>query len=570
MDSQHGARNAITTRNKINTRSNSKQTGNQISLNNDINNNAHIESQNRIVHNISPRNDAMEIDLAIRDPVVDLERCRDDDIQSLLNNDTMGQLPITNRDNNINQTRVNMELHELLRRNEANLARLENECNHWRSLAQARQQAVLTDQNVNTQSSNIAETGEIISKRKKKRNHSSSSSSSCTSSASMSLSSSSAESSSPSSKKKKKKIKRSYLPLEKLKVLTFTGDLEKDGYDFKRWRKLTHDYLKNVNTSEKIKLQALNRAIAGNAGIMLSSNSYKSISQIFKALKAAYSHVSNTGKLFNIRQKDDETVGECYARILAEMRRSKNITSKGEEDIGMICLRTALRPEILEKLSNTKFQKLSIMLDVAKQFEADFLENKSKSKTTPTTKNPTKIGTALTLISEEMGLENAESVKKYVVNLKKSDSANQTSNINSYNNSSKSDNNFGSHEFRNNSNYRNEQSNNKNNSTYRSRGDRNSPGTTFNANNRSRYNQYQYQRPREQTANKFPYNCYHCKKPGHSFMDCRFASQVDKEKITSRLHPNNYTGHQQNINYQPQQQQSSLNESAMVEKPRQP
>ncbi len=201
--------------------------------------------------------------------------------------------------------------------------------------------------------------------------------------------------------------------MEKLKVLTFTGDLEKDGYDFKRWRKLTHDYLKNVNTSEKIKLQALNTAIAGNAGIMLSSNSYKSISQIFKALKAAYSHVSNTGKLFNIRQKEDETVGECYARILAEMRRSKNITSKGEEDIGMICLRTALRPEILEKLSNTKFQKLSIMLDVAKQFEADFLENKSKSKTTPTTKNPTKIGTALTLISEEMGLENAESVKKY-------------------------------------------------------------------------------------------------------------------------------------------------------------
>jgi hypothetical protein len=320
MDSQHGARNAITTRNKINKRSNSKQTGNKISLNNEINNNVHIESQNRIVHNISPRNDAMEIDLAIMDPVVDLERCKDDDIQSPLNNDTIRQLPITNRDNNINQTRVNMELHELLKRNEANLARLENECNHWRSLAQARQQAVLTDQNVSTQSSNIAETGGIISKRKKKRNHSSSSSSSCTSSASMSLSSSSTESSSPSSKKKKKKLKRSYLPLEKLKVLTFTGDLEKDGYDFKRWRKLTHDYLKNVNTSEKIKLQALNTAIAGNAGIMLSSNSYKSISQIFKTLKAAYSHVSNTGKLFNIRQKEDETVGECYARILAEMR----------------------------------------------------------------------------------------------------------------------------------------------------------------------------------------------------------------------------------------------------------
>jgi len=63
---------------------------------------------------------------------------------------------------------------------------------------------------------------------------------------------------------------------------------------------LTHDYLKNADTSEKIKLQALYTAIAGNAGIMLSSNSYKSISKIFKALKTAYSHVSNTGKLYLI------------------------------------------------------------------------------------------------------------------------------------------------------------------------------------------------------------------------------------------------------------------------------
>jgi hypothetical protein len=69
---------------------------------------AHIESQNRIVQNNSPRNDAMEI--AIMDPVVDLERCSDDDIQSLLHNDTIQHLPITHRDNNIIQTRVNIVL----------------------------------------------------------------------------------------------------------------------------------------------------------------------------------------------------------------------------------------------------------------------------------------------------------------------------------------------------------------------------------------------------------------------------------------------------------------------------
>jgi hypothetical protein len=54
-----------------------------------------------------------------------------------------------------------------------------------------------------------------------------------------------------------------------------------------------------------------------------------------------------------------------------------------------------------------------------------------------------------------------------------------------------------------------------------------------------------YQRPCDQPANKFPYNCYHCKKQGHTFLDCRFASQIDKEKITSRLNQNNCTGHQQ-------------------------
>jgi len=53
----------------------------------------------------------MEIDFAIMDPVVDLDRCRDDPvIQSLLYNDTVQHLPITHRDNNIIQTRVNIVL----------------------------------------------------------------------------------------------------------------------------------------------------------------------------------------------------------------------------------------------------------------------------------------------------------------------------------------------------------------------------------------------------------------------------------------------------------------------------
>jgi len=42
---------------------------------------------------------------------------------------------------------------------------------------------------------------------------------------------------------------------------------------------------------------------------------------------------------------------------LVNVMQEKNISSKGEEDIRMICLRIALRPEILEKLISTKFQK---------------------------------------------------------------------------------------------------------------------------------------------------------------------------------------------------------------------
>ena len=71
----------------------------------------------------------------------------------------------------------------------------------------------------------------------------------------------------------------------------------------------------------------------------------------------------------------------------------------------MHCLRKALKPEILEKQNNTFFQRLSSMLYSVKQFELDICESKS---------NPTKIETALALISEEIGLENAEIVKKYI------------------------------------------------------------------------------------------------------------------------------------------------------------
>ena len=82
--------------------------------------------------------------------------------------------------------RVNVELREILARNEASLARLDAECNHRRSLEHARQQSGLIDQTVNNESINIAANRQILNKRKKKRNHSSSSSSSSSTSLSSS------------------------------------------------------------------------------------------------------------------------------------------------------------------------------------------------------------------------------------------------------------------------------------------------------------------------------------------------------------------------------------------------
>ena len=111
----------------------------------------------------------------------------------------------------------------------------------------------------------------------------------------------------------------------------------------------------------------------------------------------------------------------------------------------------------------------------------------------------------------------------------------------------------------NNNNYNNHSNN------FRPRHDRNQPNTTYNSNERSRYNQFQNQsRPR------YPQGCYHCRKPGHSYLDCRFATQADKDKIAAHFNQRNFNGHQQNISHEPrQEQQQSLNDSTMAEKPRQ-
>ena len=206
---------------------------------------------------------------------------------------------------------------------------------------------------------------------------------------------------------------------------------------------------------------------------------------------------------------------------MSEIRISKKITKEGEEETSLEVLRKALKPEILEKLNIVRFKKVSDMLFSARQFEAELRDLKQKSTNNKVTKSPTKIGTALNLLSEELGVENAENFKKQIINIQRSNKHNQTSQVKSFNNN----------------------------------------------NNNNNNNQQSFQ---NQSRPRYPQGCYHCKKPGHSYLDCRFATQADKDKISAHFNQRNFNGHQQNISHEPrQEQQQSLNDSTMAEKPRQ-
>ncbi len=167
MDSQHGARNKFYVRNKSN------QSGNKISMYSD----AHIQIRNMGTQKeASAHNDKTEMDNVRMDPVVDLEHCMDNDIQSLLNTDSIPYLPINNRNLHgmMIQNRVDRELNN-------RFTRLEAECCHWRSLAQ---KLLLANRTVNNQSENFSGNQETLNENKKKEHRSSSSSSSTISSTS--------------------------------------------------------------------------------------------------------------------------------------------------------------------------------------------------------------------------------------------------------------------------------------------------------------------------------------------------------------------------------------------------
>jgi hypothetical protein len=101
------------------------------------------------------------------------------------------------------------------------------------------------------------------------------------------------------------------VPIEKLKVPAFTGDIKKDGYDFVKWKQMTISYFDRISTSLADKLDALNRAITGTAGNLLIACSFQDINEIFDTLENTYTHITSNDILYNIRQGEDETVAEC-------------------------------------------------------------------------------------------------------------------------------------------------------------------------------------------------------------------------------------------------------------------
>ena len=514
MDSQHGARiSNPNNRTRNVTRSITRSQNNA-----HINNNQSEDEQINQMDIAEVHNESEEA----------INQNDDTDIQTLLNDDSRSHLqPINNNSQNNLQNNIHMQL---IARLERRLDDLESENHLLRSLQRSQPLPVQSNH------PNI-QTYKQTENTKRKRNRSSSSSSS------------SYSTTNPEDKKR-------YVPIEKLKVPAFTGDIKKDGYDFVKWKQMTISYFDRISTSIADKLDALNRAITGTAGNLLIACSFQDINEIFDTLENTYTHITSNDLLYNIRQGEDETVAECYARILSEIRISKKITKEGEEETLLEVLRKALKPEILEKLNIVRFKKVSDMLFSARQFEAELRDLKQKSTNNKVTKSPTKIGTALNLLSEELGVENAENFKKQIINIQRSNKPNQTSQVKSFNNNNNNNNNNQQSSQRSLQRY-----NHSNN--FRPRHDRNQPNTTYNSNERSRYNQFQNQsRPR------YPQGCYHCKKPGHSYLDCRFATQADKDKIANQFNLKNFMF--QNISHEPrQEQQQSLNDSTMAEKPRQ-
>jgi len=355
-------------------------------------NNAHINNNQREDEQINQ----MDIAEVHNENIEAINQNDDDDIQTLLNDDSRSHLPPINNNSQNNLQKLNMQL---IARLERRLDDLESENHHLRSL-QRSQPLPVQSNHPNLQTFKQTEN----TKTKRIRSSSSSSSSYSTTN--------------PENKKR-------YVPIEKLKVPAFTGDIKKDGYDFVKWKQMTISYFDRISTSLADKLDALNRAITGTAGNLLIACGFQDINEIFDTLENTYTHITSNDILYNIRQGEDETVAECYARILSEIRISKKITKEGEEETSLEVLRKALKPEILEKLNIVRFKKVSDMLFSARQFEAELRDLKQKSTNNKVKKSPTKIGTALNLLSEELGVENAENFKKQIINIQRSNKPNQ-------------------------------------------------------------------------------------------------------------------------------------------------
>jgi hypothetical protein len=96
------------------------------------------------------------------------------------------------------------------------------------------------------------------------------------------------------------------VPIEKLKVPAFTGDLKMDRYDFVKWKQMTIRYFDRISTSLDDKLDALNRAITGTAGNLLIACSFEDINEVFDTLEKTYTHIMSVGNSSSQRQIADQ------------------------------------------------------------------------------------------------------------------------------------------------------------------------------------------------------------------------------------------------------------------------
>ena len=297
-------------------------------------------------------------------------------------------------------------------------------------------------------------------------------------------------------------------------VPTFTGDIEKDGYDFKGWRDLAITFLNRVNATTSDKIAALKMSVRENAGLVLQRSKLKKVSDVFKILKPAYQGFKTGDQLFHIKQRwPKETVMQLIGRIHAEAKHAYvSQNPKHFDDLLMKVFRNALHYEIQSRIEDQHPRKLKDLTYLAHEVEQKI----RKQVIAPFTH------------AASFEINNKETTTAYEIKGKMTALETQLKTVlDSINNLKNDAHRDYKNRYQSNNNNRYSPYENKNyNSKYRD--NRDTRDSHYNNNT------YSSNKDKRQT-NRIKGNCYACNKPGHSFRDCRSAKPYQIREVEDKI-----------------------------------